>query len=1193
MNRKFSVKLLSVVLSVLMILGCIPFAVAAEESKTVSIATINDIHYYTKSLAGNMKDPFYTYLEGHNCVYEDLDAILDAALLSLEYEAENNGLKYVVITGDLTTNGEYEGHKALSEKLLAFKERTGINVYVTPGNHDINNPRASSFVNDIKEEAKMTSPVEFYELYKELGFSDAYHQFSEFTANKGGSLSYSVKTEDGYRLILADAGKFTPDVTESGEAKQETAGAFTQELLQWVLSEAEDAKKDGEIPLLFTHWNMSGMNYFHEYLMQGFVIDDGYMLQEILADAGINYSFGGHQHVSDVAITYSDSGNPMYSVITPTVTQFPFAYRVTDFTKNNEGGLDVTFHQRSCDEYSGVNNIAGTGTYPAPYRETGFYKQFGYGADAADYIFSILKSTLDKYIGGIRAEGSIVGYIEKELEIDIEETVNNYLFGGITCNGNSILSGKNVMSFLNDLDGQLMGKYIYNKNATYALIRETLHNICDTQVSEVPCTKFIEEYGFGDTEKGGTLGDAVLSVIATMYYGNEDISDDLFLQDIVRFSGEPEFLDLLLDIVRENIVESILIDNILANIDFNISSLFVDNTVAIGEYVQLVYSLLLSTLDSGILNTDNFSDFMYALKRLLGNTKDVSLKRLAETVLGTGLISYGSTIDELIDNLIEMFLPQDVKETAVYQAQIVIGGMVTDDTKDHGVTYTNNGAIEVIPTEEDMQLPVNVTMTPGEDGTSFTVNWFTKYSVTGTDIEIVKADESFKGVASTENIKAVTEETTYTAPGFDLGEYAILPWTHKIIKHTVTVTGLDTDTEYKFTIGDFTKGFTAECGITTAPEKGDAFTFIHISDSAGYIPSDYENLTAVLNKADELYPDSRFIVHTSSLTEVATNDDQWSFATDAAKSQLRNKPLVYAPGESDLDGDYSVSKYLPVPYADGQASETGLYYSYDYADAHFIVLNTNNMTSGGTLSGEQTLWLKNDLESSTAHWNILIMSQSIYSDSEASTLRTQIATLMEDYDIDLILQGSESIYVRTDYFSGNTPVLYNQKTVTVQGESYTAYTDAKGTVAVISSSAGRSFGGEAPSGVLYDTVLDYSLPMFSAITIEGDVLAVSAYTVDGDDARKVDSFAIEKSLVSIKLGDIDKDGKITATDARATLRCSVALDKLSAEQKAAADVNLDGTVTAADARIILRASVSLEEITPEYITKRQSELDNM
>lgn len=1190
MFRKISVKFLSLVLSAALLLSCLPVAMATE-SEVFSIATINDTHYYPEILAGNKKEAFYTYLSGHNCVYHDLDAILDASLESLEYEVEHNGVKHIVLVGDLTTNGEYEGHEALATKLLAFEQKTGASVYVTPGNHDINNSRASTFVNDKKEPGRITTPPEFAEIYKDLGFSDAYHQFTSFDANMGGSLSYSIKTSDGYRLILADGGKFTEDVTDSKTNEQETAGMFTPELLEWILAEAEDAKKDGEIPLLFTHWNMSGMNYFHEFLLQGFVIDDAAILQDVLADAGINYTFSGHQHVSDVNITYSDIGNPMYSVITPTLTQFPFSYRVTDFKKNSEGGLDVTFNMRSCDEYSGVKALSGNGNYPAPYRNTGFYKQFGSHADAGDYVYSILKSTLDKYINAIRAEGSIVDYVEKELEIDIEKTVDDLLFGGIKLDGKVVLSGENVMNFLDSLDKQLMERYIYQKTETYALIRETLEKVTQVQVSEYPCTKFIDTYGFGDTEKGGTLGDAVLSVLAYMYLGNEDISDDLFMQDFIEFTGTTEFFDLLIDTVKTYIVDDILVNNILLNISLDLGSFFSGEAADIGGYIQIFYALLLSFLDSGMINVQNKDEFIDALVKFLEGFGDVSLKKLVEAVLSTGLINYGTTIDGLIDSLLNQFLPREAVEATVYQAKIVIGGMVEDSTKDWDVTYTNNGSVEVIPTKEKMQLPVNVTLSMTEDNsTSFTVNWMTKYSVKGSDIEVVEKGEEFTGNPQTENVTAVTRESVYTAPGFDAGTINILPYEAKIMTHSVTVTGLEPDTEYVFRFGDFEKAFTCDSSVTTAPAEDGEFTFIHVSETGGMTSSHYETFGNVMSKADELYPDAAFTVHTGNLVTTPTNDDQWSWAIESAEETFASKPFVYSPGVNDIEGNYAVEKFFPVSYAPAQLTDSGYYYSYNYGNAHFIVLNTNAKTSGGTLTREQTSWLKNDLKASDKTWNILIMNESIYGSVTSSTLHTQIVSLMEEYgNIDLILQGSETAYFRTELLQNDRVIAGTEKTVTVKGKDYVTYLDEKGTVAVISGCTTDSFR-DAFENDFTDTFNDTELPMFTAVTINGLILTVDAYTVDGNTVTEIDSFAKEKADTELIMGDIDFDGAVSSSDARLALRYSVGLEELSPLAIRCAMVNKDDVVSSADARLILRAAVGLEKFTPGSFIIGKSEL---
>lgn len=62
----------------------------------------------------------------------------------------------------------------------------------------------------------------------------------------------------------------------------------------------------------------------------------------------------------------------------------------------------------------------------------------------------------------------------------------------------------------------------------------------------------------------------------------------------------------------------------------------------------------------------------------------------------------------------------------------------------------------------------------------------------------------------------------------------------------------------------------------------------------------------------------------------------------------------------------------------------------------------------------------------------------------------------------------------------------------------------------------------------------------------------------------------------VKKGDVDGDGDIDVTDARAALRAAVGLEKLSPDAEKRADVNGDGKVTVADARQILRSATGLE-----------------
>ncbi|MBR5410127.1 MAG: dockerin type I repeat-containing protein [Clostridia bacterium] len=92
--------------------------------------------------------------------------------------------------------------------------------------------------------------------------------------------------------------------------------------------------------------------------------------------------------------------------------------------------------------------------------------------------------------------------------------------------------------------------------------------------------------------------------------------------------------------------------------------------------------------------------------------------------------------------------------------------------------------------------------------------------------------------------------------------------------------------------------------------------------------------------------------------------------------------------------------------------------------------------------------------------------------------------------------------------------------------------------------------------MVFDDMFDYTF-------------AAPTYTYDGDGGEGP----------MFTLGDVDGDGKITASDARLALRRAVDLETWNemAPQFLSADVDMDGKVTASDARKILRAAVDLED----------------
>lgn len=72
-------------------------------------------------------------------------------------------------------------------------------------------------------------------------------------------------------------------------------------------------------------------------------------------------------------------------------------------------------------------------------------------------------------------------------------------------------------------------------------------------------------------------------------------------------------------------------------------------------------------------------------------------------------------------------------------------------------------------------------------------------------------------------------------------------------------------------------------------------------------------------------------------------------------------------------------------------------------------------------------------------------------------------------------------------------------------------------------------------------------------------------------------FSLNSSAVNLLAGDLNKNGKVDAADARLALRYSVGLEDFNDELKLTGNVDGGEKITASDARMILRMSVGLEE----------------
>lgn len=109
----------------------------------------------------------------------------------------------------------------------------------------------------------------------------------------------------------------------------------------------------------------------------------------------------------------------------------------------------------------------------------------------------------------------------------------------------------------------------------------------------------------------------------------------------------------------------------------------------------------------------------------------------------------------------------------------------------------------------------------------------------------------------------------------------------------------------------------------------------------------------------------------------------------------------------------------------GVPSGTEAYYSYDYANVHFIHLNSYDIPKDST--GPMAQWLKADLANHQQPWVVAIWHHPPYSfshhnsdlDTFMTRMRTQINPIIERAGVDLVLNGHSHVYERSFPIQGH------------------------------------------------------------------------------------------------------------------------------------------------------------------------------
>lgn len=264
---------------------------------------VTDVHYYSKR---NFACDWRTFPQPNTqiCILKSEEAFKKA----LEIIEADTDTSTVIITGDLTNHGEAYSHQEVRDLLREFTEKGG-NPFVYTDNHDY--PYFPIHGYGAKGEKVPTEHLpedEVKAMYYPFGRDKAFDRYDDGTTYIAEILPGLYHIAMGYDAQEKDTLHYP---------------YFSDELMAWVKSHTEKAKKKGATVICSTHRPVVPPSPAYAVVGKGHSFPDGERRIKELADMGVRLFFSGHSHIQCMKEVVSDNGNRIYSVQTSSLAAFP------------------------------------------------------------------------------------------------------------------------------------------------------------------------------------------------------------------------------------------------------------------------------------------------------------------------------------------------------------------------------------------------------------------------------------------------------------------------------------------------------------------------------------------------------------------------------------------------------------------------------------------------------------------------------------------------------------------------------------------------------------------------------------------------------------------------------------------------------------------------------------------------------
>jgi len=223
--------------------------------------------------------------------------------------------------------------------------------------------------------------------------------------------------------------------------------------------------------------------------------------------------------------------------------------------------------------------------------------------------------------------------------------------------------------------------------------------------------------------------------------------------------------------------------------------------------------------------------------------------------------------------------------------------------------------------------------------------------------------------------------------------------------HEVKITGLEPGKTYYYQ-ASYGNVKTPPSKFKTAPPDGTKDFILAVYGDSRSDPVTHSKIVALMSESN---PD--LIIHTGDLVSSGTVYERWKPEFFTPLSKLSDHVPFYTCLGNHEGNSPNYYNYLSLPGNE-------IYYSFDYANAHFICLDTNSGNTPYDESSPQYKWLIEDLEKNknSNKWIIVFFHAPLFRVNPTRGIEPQRylwQPIFDKYGVDLVLNGHDHNYSRT------------------------------------------------------------------------------------------------------------------------------------------------------------------------------------